>query len=46
MRDINEKFKTMFLIITHDPRIAQKTDRIVEILDGRINLDLENKAAV
>ena len=45
MRDINDKFKTMFLIITHDPRIAQKTDRIVEILDGRINLDLENKAA-
>lgn len=44
MRDINEKFKTMFLIITHDPRIAQKTDRIVEIKDGRINLDIENKA--
>ena len=44
MRDINEKFKTMFLVITHDPRIAQKTDRIVEILDGKISLDLENKA--
>ncbi|MDD2521557.1 MAG: ABC transporter ATP-binding protein [Anaerolineaceae bacterium] len=44
MRNINEKFRTMFLIITHDPRIAQKTDRILEILDGRINLDLENKA--
>lgn len=45
MRDINEQFKTTFLIITHDRRIAQKTDRIIEIKDGRINLDLENRAA-
>ncbi len=41
MRDINEEFKTTFLIITHDRRIAQKTDRIIEITDGRINLDVE-----
>ena len=26
MRDINERFKTTFLIITHDRRIAQKAD--------------------
>ena len=42
MRDINERFKTTFLIITHDRRIAQKTDRIIEIKDGKINLDIEN----
>jgi len=40
MRDINERFKTTFLIITHDRRIAQKTDRIIEITDGKINMDL------
>jgi lipoprotein-releasing system ATP-binding protein len=40
MRDINSKYKTTFIIITHDQQIAQKTDRIVEIKDGRIQLDL------
>lgn len=39
LRDINQKFNTTFLIITHDQRIAEKTDRIVEIKDGKINLD-------
>jgi len=42
MRDINEKFKTTFLIITHDRRIAEKTDRIIEIKDGKIHLDIES----
>lgn len=40
LRDINKKFNTTFLIITHDQRIAEKTDRIVQVKDGRINLDL------
>ncbi len=40
LRDINDKFKTTFVIITHDRRIAEKADRIIEIADGRINLDL------
>lgn len=40
LRDINEKYKTTFIVITHDRRIAEKTDRIIEIKDGRINLDL------
>jgi len=45
LRDINERFKTTFLIITHDRRIAQKADRIIEIRDGRIFLDLPNQLA-
>lgn len=40
MRSINEEFKTTFVIITHDKKIAEKADRIVEIKDGRINIDL------
>jgi lipoprotein-releasing system ATP-binding protein len=40
LRDINKRFKTTFIVITHDRKIAEKTDRIVEIKDGRINLDL------
>ena len=45
MRDINERYKTTFLIITHDRRIAQKADRVIEIKDGRIQLDLPNNLA-
>ena len=44
LRDINEKWKTTFVIITHDRRIAQKADRIIEIKDGKIALDLVNSA--
>ncbi|MFH0993235.1 MAG: ABC transporter ATP-binding protein [bacterium] len=40
LREINRKFKTTFIIITHDRRIAEKADRIVEIKDGRVNLDI------
>ena len=40
LRDINEKMNTTFVIITHDRRIAEKADRIIEIKDGRIGMDL------
>jgi len=40
LREINQRFKTTFIIITHDRHIAEKADRIVEIKDGRINLDI------
>jgi lipoprotein-releasing system ATP-binding protein len=40
-RDINKEFGTTFIIVTHDRRIAEQTDRIVEIRDGRIILDLK-----
>lgn len=35
-RDINKNFKTTFVIITHDERIAKKADRIIEIKDGKV----------
>ena len=41
LRDINEKLKTTFLIITHDQRIAEKTDRIIQVKDGKINMDVK-----
>ncbi len=40
LREINEKTKTTFLIITHDRKIAEKADRIIEIKDGRIAMDI------
>ena len=42
LREINIKFKTTFIIVTHDPRISNMCDRIIEIMDGKIIKD-ENK---
>ncbi len=39
LRDINKQFETTFVIITHDRRIAEKTDRIIEVKDGKIYND-------
>jgi len=41
-RELNEKYKTTFIIVTHDRRIAEHTDRIIEIRDGRIVSDVRN----
>lgn len=40
LREINQTMGTTFIIITHDRRIAEKADRIIEIKDGRIALDI------
>lgn len=40
LRNINEEYKTTFIVITHDRKIAEKADRIIEIKDGKINLDI------
>lgn len=40
LRNISQELKTTFIIITHDRRIAEKADRIIEIKDGRVNIDL------
>lgn len=39
LRDINKKYNTTFVIITHDNRIAEKADRVIEVLDGNIISD-------
>ncbi|TJX63269.1 ABC transporter ATP-binding protein [Soehngenia saccharolytica] len=43
LRDINQRYKTTFIIITHDKRVAEKADRIIEIKDGRIEMDISRK---
>jgi len=35
MRRFNREAGTAFLIVTHDPRIADRCDRVIEIVDGR-----------
>jgi lipoprotein-releasing system ATP-binding protein len=39
MRQVNVDNRTTFLIVTHDPRLAQRCDRIIELVDGKIVSD-------
>lgn len=46
LKEINKEFKSTFIVITHDKRIAEKADRIIEIKDGKINMDLRSNNLV
>ena len=39
MREVNISRQTTFLIVTHDPRLAQRCDRNIELVDGSIVAD-------
>ena len=36
MRRFNRESGTAFLIVTHDPRIADRCDRVIELIDGQL----------
>ncbi|KXA99524.1 hypothetical protein AKJ47_03015 [candidate division MSBL1 archaeon SCGC-AAA261G05] len=36
MRKLNEELNKTFIIVTHDPNVAKRTDRIVRLKDGAI----------
>ncbi|MFC1902999.1 ABC transporter ATP-binding protein [Chloroflexota bacterium] len=40
-REINQRFGTTFIVVTHNREVAEKTDRIIEIKDGRIEKDVQ-----
>ena len=44
MREFNRELGAAFLLVTHDPRLAARCDRTVEIVDGRIVSDRRHPA--
>jgi lipoprotein-releasing system ATP-binding protein len=39
LRRFNRERATTFLVVTHDPRLADRCDRVLEVVDGRIVSD-------
>ncbi len=39
MKDLNKKFGTTFVIVTHDPLVAHATNRIIRLQDGKVLSD-------
>jgi len=39
MRQMHAERGTSFLVVTHDPRLAARCDRVIELVDGRIERD-------
>jgi len=39
MRRMHAELNTSFLLVTHDPRLAARCDRVLELVDGRIVQD-------
>lgn len=42
LRRVNRQLQTTFLIVTHDPRLAKRCDRIIEMIDGQVVSDDPN----
>ena len=39
MRRMHAELGISFVVVTHDPRLAARCDRLVELIDGRIARD-------
>ena len=46
LRRFNSEQGTAFIVVTHDPRLAARCDRIIELVDGRIASDRPNAAVL
>jgi lipoprotein-releasing system ATP-binding protein len=43
LRDLNKRINQTFILVTHDMTLAEKTDRILRIVDGRLVCELLRK---
>ncbi|MBI1886240.1 MAG: ABC transporter ATP-binding protein [Chloroflexi bacterium] len=39
MRDLNHRLDQTFILVTHDPAVSERTDRLIRLHDGRIIAD-------
>jgi putative ABC transport system ATP-binding protein len=39
MRQFNRDRRQTFILVTHDPLVAEQTDRIIRLSDGRVESD-------
>lgn len=46
LRDLNRRINQTFILVTHDITLAEKTDRIIRIVDGRIVCELFRKGEI
>jgi len=45
LRRMHAELNTSFIVVTHDPRLAARCDRVIELVDGRIERDEAVSAA-
>ena len=45
LRQFNREQGTAVLVVTHDPRLADRCDRVIELVDGRIQSDRRKRVA-
>jgi peptide/nickel transport system ATP-binding protein len=43
LREINKIYKTTIIIVTHDPEVAARVDRVVGIRDGRTSTEIRRE---
>jgi len=43
LRELNRKINQTFILVTHDMTLAEKTDRILRIVDGKIVCEMRRK---
>ena len=42
IRKLNQEFNQTFVIVTHSQRVAGRLDRVVELVDGKVNTTRQN----
>ena len=46
MKDLGHEMSTTFIVATHDPRMAQRCDRVIELIDGQLAPPVEAMEAI